>query len=291
MNRIILLIILLASCFPVNVKAQIVNPNGQGLRTVPYKKYDGFTVQSHWRLQEGQMALNPISIQMRDTIALSLSSDGGDVLLSFQLPEPKVNHRYLTKLMVLPEGEEQYLTPFENYLYHSEELKQGELVKDILWSDVLDRYGVNEGDALSVKVLVDVEISRPPRPRFSRRQKRPFYASTVIGVGLLAAGVVYKNKADNVYENQYQTQFFRDKAEPYYEEATDQRNKALMFFVTGGVVVVSSVTMFVVKRMNVRIEQRQWDQNYADSYLGFQPTILPQVDGALAAGVHLNYSF
>lgn len=257
------------------------------LPSIPYIKSNGFTLQSEWQLQDGQLQLLPVGIDMGDTIAINLSSQDGDVVIKYDLPLPERNHDFDFGLKIKIGDDVAYSIPLENYMLKLTEMTKKRTITTQIWTGVLDRFSIYPNDKLTINLLVKDVISLPEPPEFTLKQKRPYFSGMAIGTGLVIAGAIIKQDADNIYEEKYLTQFFSDPAEPYFKEANDKRKQSQVLLYSGGAVIATSAILYFTRRKRYLDDKRE----YESFQRLIQPSLTFQGDGKITPGFSLVYTF
>ena len=167
----------------------------------------------------------------------------------------------------------------------------------IIWDNAFENYIYKPEGELTITLSAGL-IEKTPRelykkPEFAFKQKWPHLTGMSVGAGLALAGYLIRRDADDIYNDDYKTQFFRSLAEPYYESANEKRHKSILLTYSGGGLVLINAVWLTSKWLRYRADQninlkyyqnKNWD-------VSVTPSVMPLDNGALYAGFHLNCTF
>ncbi len=150
--------------------------------------------------------------------------------------------------------------------FESISLETREMSGQITWEGILDLEPYMEGDYwLEITVLgfssYDLECDKGP-PEFDSKKKLPYNIMGGTGLGLIAAGLVVKVRADSKYK-EYLGSVSTEEADELYDRANDQRHLSLIMMASG--VIISMASAYLFSRGKKKIQhKRKLYQQYCD---------------------------
>jgi len=171
----------------------------------------------------------------------------------------------------------------------------------ILWMRLFDRYVNLEG---RLSIILEAELWGTPKlpygidclekPKFSSKQLIPHYIAAGVGVGVLGASLFFGNKSNDIYNNDYLTQRFEENAEPFYQDANDNRHKQLITRYAGAAILLADGAVLLYRYLRYRKKISAYNEFCAGTTsVSVRPMFeLPTVNSSVEQiGLRLKYTF
>ncbi len=201
---------------------------------------------------------------MEVTGDIDLEIQFGELILTYELPDPGKEKFYEIDCRVLINGEALNLFP--------EQIRQGQAdgprnLHMILLSGLLDRF-INLKGHLQIEVhaklmgdfgkIYGIDCSAP-KPEFGARQQTPYYIAAGVGIAGIALGQLYRSQRDDIYDNEYLNASSLGEAQPLYEKANARHHTYLILTYAGSAVLVIDTIVYFIRRAKHKKNVKLWE--------------------------------
>ncbi len=173
--------------------------------------------------------------------------------------------------------------------------------RQLIWTGLHDRYVDLNGILL---MSLDVELWGQPQlpfgiecgvpPTFTMKQKMPYLIAAGVGAASLGASLLFKNKSNDTYENDYLTQNFQEAAEPFYQQANDDHQKSLIFRYAGIGILAIDAGLYIFRSIRHQRKKDAYDEYCRNvSGIRFEPVVEPSLSAVNPGqlGLKLTWTF
>ncbi|MCB9263768.1 MAG: hypothetical protein H6558_01935 [Lewinellaceae bacterium] len=212
-------------------------------------------------------------------IGLDLAVRNGELAIRYNLADLKENEAYYnTSLAVKLNGRALFPTPdqFRGAIGRVE--SGGE--HTITWINLMEEYLVLEGTlevTLTAEVwgkrilLYGVDCNDPPE--FTSRQRRPYYLAAGLGAVSIGAGQLFKQRRDDIWDNEYLTSQTTEEADTPYKNATTNHQTYLVLSWAGSALLAGSTVLYIIRQTRYQKRRQVYEENCRQNAIGLEPVI------------------
>jgi hypothetical protein len=212
-----------------------------------------------------------------DDIQLSLQN--GELSIQYMLPELGDAGRYYELLPIIKlNGEDLLLNPHEALRGDwNQPLTPG--AKRLLWINLQSQYVQLEGELEIVLTnhlwgerKLPYDCSKGV-PKFSTKQKLPYYIAAGVGAASLGLGQVFRKQSQDIYDNDYLAASTLDDANPLYDDANSKHHMYLTLTYIGATILVADVTLYLIRQRKYKKNKELFDTYCTKPEIGMQSSL------------------
>jgi len=245
--------------------------------------------------------INMVTNQLKTfTFSSGVSADivDGDLIVNFTLNPTKENEYYNVSFQVKLNGLD--ITPPQHFLRGmtgDKLLVKEEEESTIKWVGLAEAYPLMEGK-LSIYVTtvfygdkdLPYEVSCLNPPKFELKQKLPYYAAAVVGVGSLVLGEI-NHRNGKKQEEAYLESYIISEREDLYGQADEKLGAAKILTYTGiGILAADAIFYYLGKKRHKK-RLKVFRENCPNNSLSVRPVIDVSNTNTSNLGIQIAYSF
>ncbi|MFK7808288.1 MAG: hypothetical protein AB8F74_10850 [Saprospiraceae bacterium] len=238
--------------------------------------------------------LSAIQSNSKATIALK----DGELNIYFPVKPNNADQFYNVNVSITLDGQE--INPMEEGLtgfIGSKLSTEIEGRKSIIWTNLVDTYKQLKGK-LEVKINVElrgalqmtIDCNNPPT--FTRKDKMPFLIGAGVGLLSIGAGQIFKDRRDDIYDNDYLNSSSTEESEPFYDDANGNHHAYLILSYTGAAILITDAVWYFVKRGKYKKQLKIHKKFCNGNEVTLRPMIqLPVQTAPATSGIRLTARF
>ncbi|MCB0566909.1 MAG: hypothetical protein KDD01_21290 [Phaeodactylibacter sp.] len=226
----------------------------------------------------------------------SIHLRNADLAINYRLEPVLTNQEYRIFLAANTEHSGQLVIPPE----HLEGIVEGirpaeESLLQLVWTDFLEQVFDPTG---KIEITIRAELwgryspidcSQPPL--FGSREKWPHLIGAGAGLAMIGAAVLFKQKSNQIYDNDYLPELNQDIAQPFYDDANSKHHAFVILTYTGITVLAADALWYLLHRSRFNQQLKLYRQFCSGNSLSLQPHFEIAPANQSSAGARLVYNF
>ena len=230
---------------------------------------------------------------------INVLMEQNELLINYQLENPEEQGYYVITLEVKIDEQNHQLDP-AYLLGDLGKIKRGDgkVERKIIWTNLIAQLPDSKGILdLTFKAeywgiqKLPYRVSCDKYPSFGFREKLPFYAGLVGGVGSLAAGVIIRNKAQDHLGRHREAKTLSERRNQY-QEYTDKLEMAKIVSYVGVGILALDTFLYFFRKDRYKKQIEIFEKYCSEESLSVNPYWEPSGQGKpQQLGLHFSYQF